>query len=455
MVVERRLGALPHPDPGMIPHEASVNFAQEVAVRDVELHVLREEVGAREVEAEELRMKLRDASAKQEDASGELETMSVEVGTSAGNRHAVLRASCVHNSAKVQALQARLKQAENEVAEKDIEIQVLRQAVAEDEKYVQVQREELGDLHLGHQEQGEKARWLAQHQDGLRRKAAIDVWHDGVQAQIEQERSEVAEQRQRQAASEQMEQLSKESAAMRTLINNLERKQQLHVAAIQEQKKKYDELVMEARLSESGSKMGQEAAYEQTQSQLSELQGLEARLAAETARKTRSLGASQAYSQHESEAMRHMTELISLTECMREVTSVLRETGLSMHKDPTQRAVDEEVMLLHHIEDQPSTSARAMSGPMVVPPPGMRPPMSGSGRGRSRSVSPGPGGREAMGGMYSPGPMGRPRLPSTPRSRSPMPQAPSMAFPPSFNGTGPGSWGMPALVAPITIGGAM
>ena len=41
MVVERRLGVLPHPDPGMIPHEANTNFAQEVAVKDVELHVLR------------------------------------------------------------------------------------------------------------------------------------------------------------------------------------------------------------------------------------------------------------------------------------------------------------------------------------------------------------------------------------------------------------------------------
>lgn len=446
MVAGRRVGVLPHPDPGMIPYEASTNLAQEVAVKDVELHVLREQLSSKEFEVSDLRDKLKDAGAKLEDASGEMDTVSVEVSTLAGNRHAVLKASCVQSSGKLQALKKRLMQAEVEVVEKDQEIIALRQAIADDEEYVQIQKEELGDLHLGHQEQGEKARWLAQHQDGLKRKAAIDVWHDGVQANIEQERIELAEQRQRQAASDQMEQLSKETAAMRTLILNLEHKSQLHVQGIQEQKKKIDDLVMEGRLGDAGAKMGQEAAYEQTQSQLAELQGLQARLTQQTASKERALGASQAYSQHESVAMRHMSELISLTECMRKVTKVLRESGQSMHKDPIQRAVDEEVMLLHHIEDQPAPAAPALPDARFMPPRGVR----------SRSASPGPAGREAMGGMYSPGPMGRqPRLPSTPRSRPSTPPAASMGFAQGAGATGPRNWGMPALVAPISIGGAM
>lgn len=448
MIVQRRLGPLPHPDPGMLPLENNIDLAQEVAVRDVELHVLREEVAARELEASDLRDRLRDAGAKLEDASGDVDTMSVKVETLAGNRHAILKASCVQFSDKVGALQRRLMQSEVELVEKDNEIQVLRQAVAEDQQYVHLQQEELGDLHLGHQEQGEKAQWLAQHQHGLRRKAAIDVWHDGVQAQLEQEQADLAVRRERQAASDQMEHLSKECATMRSFICNLDLKCQQHVQAIQEMKKKNDETLMEARLSDSAAKMGQEAAYEQTQSQLAELQGLEARFAQETARKSRALGASQAYSQHENVAMRHMTELISLTECMRKITKLLRETGLSMHKDPAQRAVDEEVMLLHHIEDRQLVSP----GPILALP-GVMPPMSGPGR--SRSASPGPTGREAMAAFSSPGPMGRPRLPSTPRSRSPVPPGPPMILPPSSGTMGPRSWGMPALVAPIAIGGAM
>lgn len=435
--MERNLGPLPHPDPGMLPLDINVDYAQEVAVRDVELHVLREEVAAREIEATELRDRLQDVGAKLQDASGDVDLMSHKVETLAGNRHAVLKASCTQYSGKVEALHKRLMQSEAELAEKDNEIQVLRQAIAEDEHYVHLQREELGDLNMGKQEQGEKARWLAQHQDGLRRKAAIDVWHDGVQAQIENEREELAAKRQRQEESQQMEQLSKECAAVKQLICNLERKSQLQVQSIEEMRKKHGEMVMEARLSESAAKMGQEAAHEQAQSQLAELQGLESRLAAETTHKSRSLHASQAYSQHENVAMRHMTELISLTECMRKITKRIGSTGQSMHKDPTQRAVDEEVMLLHHIEDQ-----QYPGGPK---------------HGHSRSASPGPRGREAMAGFASPGTRPRlPSLPATPRSRSPVATGgPPMFMPAASGALGSGSWGMPALVAPITIGGAM
>jgi len=129
MVVEQQLGVLPHPDPGMLKQSVTTNLSQEVAVKDVELHVLRDEVAKREEEAVRLREQLKDAGAKLEDASGELDTMSVEVGTLATNRHAVLKASCVQISGKVHALQARLQMYEAEVAEKDAEIRVLQQAV--------------------------------------------------------------------------------------------------------------------------------------------------------------------------------------------------------------------------------------------------------------------------------------------------------------------------------------
>lgn len=440
----------------MVPHEANTDLAREVAVREVELRVLREEVSGKEMEVSDLRDRLRDAGAKLEDASGDVDTMSVKVGTLAGNRHAVLKASCIHISDKVSVLHKRLMQAEEELGEKDLEIQMLLQAVADDEQRVREQEQELGDLHMGHAEQGQKARWLAEHQHGLRRKAAIDVWHDGVQANIERERADIALQRQRQAASEHIDRLSKESASVRSFINNLERMREQHVRGIEAERKRYDELVMQARLSESAAKIGHETAYEQTQSQLAELHGLEARLAQEAAKKNRARHAEQAYSQHEVVAMRHMNELMSLTECLRQVTSVLHETGLSMHRDPIQRAVDEEVRLLHHIEDE-----KMPGGPKLVSPGPLLAPggVSVPGPGRSRSASPGPAWVEAAAGPPSPWSMGmgRPRLPSTPRSVSPMPPGPPGVLPPGsapVGSWGQGSWGMPALVAPIAIGGA-
>merc|ERR1719313_3255944 len=148
-----------------------------------------------------------------------------------------------------------------------------------------------------------------------------------------------------------MKKLSQETATAQALINNLERKCQLYVQGIEDEKKKLETLTMEARLTDSGAKLGQEAAFEETQSQLAELQGLQACLVQETSRKAQAMEASQAYNKHESVAMKHMTELLSLTECMRKITKDLRQCGPSMHKDPTQRAVDEEVMLLHNIED--------------------------------------------------------------------------------------------------------
>lgn len=447
---------LPHPDPGLVPHEANTDLAREVAVREVELRVLRAEVSTKELEVSDLRDRLRDVCAKLEDASGDVDTMSVKVETLAGNRHAVLKASCVQISDKVGALNKRLTQAEAELGEKDLEIQILLQAVADDEQRCRLQEQQLGDLHMGHAEQGQKARWLAEHQHGLKRKAAIDVWHDGVQAHIERERADIVLQRQRQVASEQIDSLSKESASMRSFINNLERTSMLNVRGIEEARKRYDELVMQARLQESAAKIGHETAYEQTQSQLAELHGLEARLAQADARKNRARHAEQAYSQHEVVAMRHMNELMALTECLREVTSVLHESGLSMHRDPIQRAVDEEIRLLHHIEDEkmPGGPKLAAPGPLFAPG-----GVSVPGPPRARSASPGPPWVEAAAGPPSPWSMGmgRPRLPSTPRSRSPV--ATFAAGPPVVmqadpSSTGPRSWGMPALVAPIAIGGA-
>jgi hypothetical protein len=421
----------------MITNAANTDVAREVAVREVELRVLRAEVAQREAEALELRERMKETGAKIEDASGDADLMSAKVSTIADNRHAVLKASCTYVSDKVGALHKRLLQSEAEVAEKDEEIAILQQAVADDELHVRRLEEEVGDLHLGHAEQDQKARWLAEHKQGLQRSAAIDVWHDNVQAQVDRERADVALQRQRQVHYDHMEMLSKESATLRSLIANLERSCQLHVQGIEGMRKYYDELKMEARLSDSASKIGQEAAAEQHQSQLAELAGLQARLEQEQTRNARMMSASQAYSQHEVSAMRHMTELMSLTECMRTITGMLQVT--SMHKDPLQRAVDEEVGLLHHIQDATVHGA--------APPPAFS--MEGPGPGRSRSLSPCPPAQLSPATPWSG--TGRPRLPSTPRSRSPGPAG----IPAGYSGPpGPGTWGMPALVAPITIGGA-
>lgn len=438
-------GPLPHPDPGMIPHAANVNLAREVAVREVELRVLRSEVFSKESEAIDLRDRIDGERAKIEDASGEVDVMQAKVGTIAGNRHAVLKASCVQISDKIGGLQKRLYQSEAECAEKDLEIQILQQAVADDEQKVRRQHEELGDLHMDHAEQGQKARWLAEHQHGLRRKAAIDVWHDNVQAQVQQEHDLHAMQQKKQAIHEQLNIVSKECVTLHALIPNLEHKCQLHVQGIEAARKHYDELSMQARLNDSASKMGQEVIEEQNKSQLAELEGLKARLEKQRGHNARVISTHQAHSQHEVSSVQHMTELISLTECMREITGVLRESGVKLENDPLQRAVDEEVRLLHHIEDAP------VHGQHPPPGGGMLPPFSSiPGAGRSRSASPGPTGREAL-ALASPwsGP-GRPRLPSTPRSHSP---AAFYQTAPHPMPSGPG-WGMPALVAPITIGGA-
>lgn len=437
-------GPLPHPDPGMIPSPANVNLAREVAVREVELRVLRSEVYGKEKEVIDLHDRIEGERAKLEDASGENQLMEVKVGTIAGNRHAVLKASCMQLSDKNSGLQKRLHQTEAELAEKDLEIQMLRQAVADDEQRVMRQHAELGDLHLDQAEQGQKARWLAEHQHGLKRKAAIDVWHDKVQAQVQQEREVHAMQRTREAMHEKIQHITEECAALRELIPAMEHKCQLQVQGMDAMRKRYDELTMEARLNDSASKMGQEVIEEQNKSQLAELEGLKARLGQQRAHNARASGATNVSS------VQHVNELIALTECMREITSVLRESDVKLENEPLQRAVDEEVRIMHHIEDQPVHGHQPLQG---LPPPtmgGMLPPYGAiPGAGRSRSASPGPTTREAFAPVSPWSGPGRQRLPSTPRSTSPagIYHGASNIIP-----SGPG-WGMPALVAPITIGG--
>lgn len=439
---------LPHPDPGLLHTPQNVDLGREVAIREVELRVLRKEVIAKEEEAVDLRDRIGAERLKFEDASGENSVMEKKVGTIQENRHAVLQASCVQLSEKNSGLHKRLMQMEAEWNEKEIEIEMLKQAVAVDEEKVRRMHEELGDLDLDHQEQGQKARWLAQHKEGLQRKAAIDVWHDTVQAQVQEETHLHAMQQQKKKMMEQMEVITEECSALRSLIPNLEHKCQLHVQGIEATHKRYEEMEMEVRLTQTASKMAQEVAAEQSHSQVAELEGLKARLEQQRRHNAQVIGTHQARNQHEVSSVQHMAELISLTECMREITSVLRAKGVKLEEDPLQRAVDEEVDLLHHIKDAPVHGQ---------PPPAVGGPPLGPiipGVGRSRSASPGPTAMEAFAPASPWSGPGRPRLPSTPRSHSPAALYQGSPPPPGMMPSGPG-WGMPALVAPIPIGGAM
>lgn len=468
-------------------------LSREVAAHEVELHVLRSEVAAREAEAEHLRIQLKDTDAKLIDASGDVDTMSVKVETLAGNRHAVLKASAQHLEDQVEVLHKRLLLSEAELLEKDNEIRTLCEVVGDSQQAVARQQHALDHLHMSHMENGEKARWLAEHEGGLKRKKALDVWQENVRASLHKESADVALQRQQRAVSEQCEQLSADMAATKQFLLNLEQQCRRNAMAMDAEKKKMEELLMEERLSQSTAKIGQQAAHTQVQSQLAEMEGLEVRLQKEVARKSSRLAGAQAYAQHEVVAMRHMEELMSLTECLREITNVLRDSEQgSLSKDPIQRAVDEEVKLLRNIGGPVPAMVRIsgdeyliggelmhcaeVEGRLHVRPPGangtfqtmqdfMRrmpaPPGSMPAaygqpgyRGRSHSASPAPPmvfGRESSRSLS--------RRPSRSPARGPPPPGPlppnaaaGSGMPTSMAGTR--SWGMPALVAPVSIGGA-
>lgn len=420
-------------------------LSREVAAREVELTVLREEVADREAEAADLRMKLQDANAKVVDATSDVNTMTAKVGTLADNRHSVLQASAIQLEGQVGVLMKRLMHHEAELGEKDQEIRVLQQAVGADQARVQEQQQELDELQLSHMEAGEKARWLAEHEGGLQRKKALNVWEGTVRAQLQQETELRALKKEQQLLQEQVERASQETVAIRGFINNAEQKCRQRVQGIQEEEKRMEDMLMEDRMCEANIRLSNEAAQEQLESELAERSGLEARLQQEAARKSERLAGAQAYNHHEAKAIRHMSELMSLTECMREITTVLQEQGAAvMKRDPVQRAVDEEVKLLRHIDHEPMEDMMPGVGrlPSPAPPPPLMP-------------MPPPLGMQPIGLPPQHGPLPGPR-PPPPRPAVVGPTGPAALSLPPPNGTPfrPGTWGLPALIAPVAIGGA-
>jgi len=488
------------------PTEAEV-LAQEVAAGEVELRVLRAEVEAKEHEAIKLRDQVRDVDFNLFEASGAVGTLSAKVETKAGNQHAVLEASARQIDSQVVSLRRKLAQMEWELAEKDEEIAKLQQGVRDTHAIIGQQHQELGIMQQNHHEQGCQVMQLAMDANRLQRERAMSEWKERVQAQVEEDSANAALVRDRRAHADQLRNLDEENATCRAFICRMEDKCKRQVTELERQRRRYDALQMEERLCASAARLGHETADEYKQSQLAEHKALEARIHQEINRKTAREPFAQTYDAHEANALSYERELMALTECMREISRALhvgpggpddaidaamgaflqsaRDLGEPLPPvvriGPSDYLVGQDLLQCALLDGR--LNVRLQGGLLMGIGDFMRiwrgnnsdltsrPTFAGRGsaRGRSRVSSIG---RRSMSPTSA---VAAPMLQGHPAALASAVVAPAVAAqasrgrsltPPSFR-TGRGSvplggatpvtsrsWGMPALVAPISIGGA-
>lgn len=317
-----------------------LGLGQEVAAKEVELHVLRAEVEAKELEVFQLRDKVRDAELRLLEASGTVGTLSAKVEATAGNRHAVLEASARQMDSQVATLRRRLARMEWELAEKDEEISTLRQATQAGAKRIDQQQGQLDDLQRSHVHQDQEVVALTQDAGRLQRQQVVDEWREHVQAQIQQDTADSQLARERERKLEQFNTLEEEMSALRAFMSRMEEKCKNHAAEIARQRQQHDALVMEEHLCVSAARLGHETADEQKKSQIAEHRVLEARIREELSRKSKQVPRALAYDAVEAGMTKDQSELLALTACMREISRTLQDPGFVGFGDALDVALD-------------------------------------------------------------------------------------------------------------------
>merc|ERR1740123_2769452 len=411
----------------------TVDLAREVAAREAELRILRSQIAAKEQEAWNLEDKILNFNFRRSEASSTVQAFTAQTGMTAGNRHALLEASSSAWSSQVISLRQRLKEMEWTLVEKDEEVLALHQLAKADSDTGMRQN------HLRHSlaRLDQEAALLHEDERLLRKRQAMNEWERNAQTKIQQDNADKGAQRERRWKQDQLIMLEKDIRQIRNFMSDMEEKCRQRGSQIDMQRKRYEELLMEERLSTSAARFGHEAADEELRNYVTEKATLEAQL--HQIFSQRGYGGSCCYHNHEVLTVRHTSELMALTECLQEVSHVLRDSGISGGAvSPAERAVDEAVDALRRRGEAVRSSQRSSS---LDSPAGEA--VTGA---HSRSPTP-----------LSPGQV---RGFEFPRNSSPM-LSPSPIRSLGFWQPGMGplplaapSWGMPALVAPVPIGGA-
>mmetsp|Transcript_26730 Transcript_26730/g.61564 ORF Transcript_26730/g.61564 Transcript_26730/m.61564 type:complete len:925 (+) Transcript_26730:43-2817(+) len=310
------------------PYDPSTaGLEREVAAREMELKALRTEVAAKEEEAQALRQKVQDAGLKLVTAAGVIDTLSVKVETTAGNQHAVLEASAKQIDAQVSTLRRRLAHMEWELAEKDDEIKVLEEAATVDSKRMAEQQGELGRLAHNQAVQGMQMQQLAKDAHKLHRHMAVNDWKEQVQAKIEQENADSFVQRERSARELELQKVDMENKNLIEYIRRMESKCRQHTSELHSHEGHMLELLMEERMALAAAQLGHQASEQERRNHHKEHSELEGRLQKELHRAGTRSGPGNAYDQYEAKAKGMELELQLMTECMRQVAGCLREPG--------------------------------------------------------------------------------------------------------------------------------
>jgi len=357
---------------------------------------------------------------------------------------------------------------------------------------------------------------LTHDADLLSRHAAITDWQQEVQARVERESADVELQRARRVRADQLAKVDEECSQLRALISRQEERCRQQTLQLNAQRKRQADLQMEERLCASAEQLSQETADQALHHQILERGSLEAQIAKEIDHRRVKAPPLTYAGGDEADVVRQQQLLMSLMDCVRESTRALESAGLSagggssapVVGDAIERALHDVLQSMKDLGEPTPSVARlapgrfSIAGDEVVceigPEGSLWARLSGTrqlvpigeflhSRGRSmprsssRSLSPS---RRALAaflpGTAIPPPHGRSlspggasgRLPATPFEEAlraispprtvPMPSSslPVVApLPQSFGTSGhvpyapSRSWGVPALVAPITVGG--
>ncbi|CAE7196410.1 EMB2076 [Symbiodinium natans] len=312
----------------------------EVAAREVELRVLRQELETRSQEVLRLEGQIRDAEDQLRQAAGQVGTLSAKAEVASGSKQAVLQASARNIDSQVMTLKKRLASAESELAEKDDELSGLQEAIHHGSQQVAAKAADLQAMQHQHKLHGSKVAKLQKDSDLLHRHMAIDQWRHQVEALVEQEQQDAVMVRERREHQRQIEVFQEEILALQSYLTRMEEKSRYHAEEIQRRKELLKALVMEERLCAAAARLGHETADELKRGQMEEQRILEARLHEEKGRKTSVAAQAKTYEEVEADARQNQEQLAALTACVRQAAHAMQERGPHVSKTAVDDAVD-------------------------------------------------------------------------------------------------------------------
>ncbi|CAE7606349.1 GIP, partial [Symbiodinium pilosum] len=320
----------------------------EVAAREVELRVLRQELEARSQEVLRLENKIRDTEDQLREATGHVGTLSAKVESAAGSKQAVLQASAKHIDSQVAMLKKRLASAEWELAEKDDELSGLQEAIHHGTQQVAAKATELQAMQHQQKLQGSKVAKLQKDSSLLHRHMAIDHWRHNVEALVEQEQQDAVMIRERREHQRQIDVFREEILTLQSYLSRMDEKSKYHAEEIERRKELLKALVMEERLCVAAARLGHETADELKRGQMEEQRILEARLQEEMGRRSSLSAQAKTYEEVEANARQWQEQLAALTACVRDAAKAMRDHGPHVAKTAVDDAVESFIQKMRH-----------------------------------------------------------------------------------------------------------